>query len=127
MRKSLILGSILFAGLSLGACTTYDRYGYDRYGSRYDRYGDDNTAERAATGAAIGAATGAGVGAVVGGVSPVEGAVAGAVAGGLIGAATADNDRRTYGREMRWYRDGRGYCYYINDRGDRIYDYNVRC
>jgi outer membrane lipoprotein SlyB len=140
MRKPLILGSILVAGLSLGACTTYDRYGYDgygyssdRYGYAYDRYGNryydsdgDGVAERAVTGAAVGAAGGAAVGAIVPGISPVEGAVAGAVAGGIIGAATAD-DRRTSGREMRWYRDSRGYCYYVNDLGQRIYDYNVRC
>jgi outer membrane lipoprotein SlyB len=136
----LILGSLVAAGLSLGACTTTDRYGYDRYGSGYDRYGysydrygnrydrDGNrVAEGAATGAAVGAVGGAAIGAAIPGVSPIEGAVAGAVAGGLIGAATADDDRRTYGREMRWYRDSRGYCFYVNDRGDRIYDYNVRC
>ena len=108
MRKSGILGVALAATMSLGACAT-DRYGYD----------NNDQLERAATGAAIGAAAGAGVGAVVGGVSPVEGAVAGAVVGGAAGALTS-NDRR-------WYRDARGYCYYVNDRGDRMYDYDRRC
>jgi hypothetical protein len=52
-------------------------------------------------------------------VTPVEGAAVGAVAGAAIGAAAA-NDRR-------WYRDNRGYCYYVDGRGDRIYDYNRGC
>ena len=42
-----------------------------------------------------------------------------AAAGAAIGAATA-NDRR-------WYRDNQGYCYYVDGRGDRIYDYNRGC
>ena len=109
MRKSALFGMVVAAGMSLSACAT-DRYGY----------GDDNRQlERAATGAAIGGAVGAGVGAVVGGVSPVEGAIAGAAVGGIAGAVT--------GGDRRWYRDTRGYCYYVNDRGDRIYDYDRRC
>lgn len=108
MRSSTLLGAALAAGLSLSACAT-DRYGYR----------DNDTLERTATGAAIGAAAGAGVGAVVGGVSPVEGAAAGAVIGGVAGAISS-NDRR-------WYRDTRGYCFYVNDRGERIYDYDRRC
>lgn len=106
MRRTMLVAPLAALGLSLGACAA-DRYGHN----------DNDTLERAGTGAAIGAAAGAGVGAVVGGVSPIEGAAAGAVAGGVIGAATA-NDRR-------WYRDDRGYCFYVHD-GRRIYDYDRR-
>lgn len=110
MRKLLTLGLVVAVTAPLGACASYDEYGYDR---------NARQRERAVVGAAVGAAAGAAVGAVVGGVSPGEGAAVGAVAGGVIGATTA-NDRR-------WYRDGRGECYYVNDRGDRIYDYGRRC
>lgn len=106
MRTSILLAPIAVAGLSLGACAS-DPYGYD----------DNRQLERAAGGAAIGAAGGAAVGAVVDGVSVGEGAAVGAVAGGAIGAVTA-NDRR-------WYRDDRGYCFYMRD-GRRIYDYDRR-
>ncbi len=113
MRKSVQIMTVLAASLSLGACaTTADRYG-NRYSTNDDQLG------RAAAGAAIGGAVGAGFGAAVDGVTPVEGAAVGAVAGAAIGAATA-NDRR-------WYRDSQGYCYYVDSRGDRIYDYNRGC
>jgi uncharacterized protein YcfJ len=107
--KTRLIALMVAGGLSLGACATHDRYGYN----------DNRQLERAATGAAIGGAVGAGVGAVVDGVSPVEGAVAGAVAGGVIGAVTGD--------DRRWIRDNRGNCYYVNDRRQRVYDYNRRC
>ena len=115
MRKSLI-GLVIAGSMSLGACATTDRYGYD------DRYGDNRNQGqmgRAVAGAAIGAAAGAGVGAVVGGVSPGQGAAVGALAGAAIGAATSNN--------QRWYPDNRGDCFYVNDRGERIYDYGRRC
>ena len=110
MGRIGLVGLMLAGSLSLGACATNDRYGYDD---------NDRQVRRAATGAAVGAAVGAGVGAVVDGVSPVEGAVAGAVAGGVIGAVT--------GNERRWIRDNRGYCFYFNERRSRVYDYNRRC
>jgi outer membrane lipoprotein SlyB len=122
MRKAGILAVLVAAGVSAGGCATNDRYGYDEYGN-YER---DRQLGRAGSGAAIGAAVGAGVGAVVGGVSPVEGAIAGAVAGGAIGAATSGS-RSGRVDEVRWYRDDRGYCFWVNNRGQRIYDYNVRC
>ena len=99
------------AALSLGACATSDPYGYDRYGDR-----NPGQLERAATGAAVGAAAGAAVGAVVGGVSPVEGAAAGAAVGGVIGAVRGGDRNREY------YRDERGYCYYLSRSGRRVYD-----
>lgn len=104
MRKAGLLSLTLAAGLTLSACSTYN---------------EDRQLRRAAGGAAAGAAVGAGVGAVVGGVSPVEGAAVGAVAGGAIGAATSNN--------QRWYRDDRGNCFYVDSRGQRMYDYNRRC
>lgn len=111
MRKTLMIATIFAVSAPLGACASYDEYGYDR---------NARQRERAVVGAAAGAAVGAAVGATVGGVSTGEGAAVGAVAGAIIGAATSNNDRR-------WYRNNRGECYYVNDRGDRIYDYGRRC
>jgi len=106
MRKPILIAMLGAAGLSLGACAT-DRYGYN----------DNDRLERAAAGAAIGAAAGAGVGAVTD-LEIEEGAAIGAVAGGVIGAATA--------RDRDWYRDGRGYCYYVDRYNRRVYDYDRR-
>jgi len=119
MRKSGLIGVVLAAGLSVGACAT-DRYGYnDGYGyDRYDPYArerNNEQAQNAVAGAAIGAAVGAGVGAIVPGVGVGEGAAVGAVGGAIAGAVSTDRDGR------RWYRDNRG-CYFIDDRGYRRYD-----
>ena len=67
---------------------------------------------------AIQRATGAVVGAVVPGIHPVTGAVVGAVLGGVAGAVI---------KGRQYYRDTRGYCYYVDQYGNPIYDYNVRC
>ena len=110
--KKVALGVALAASLS--ACAT-NTYGYnDPY------YGNNNNeqARRAATGAAGGAVGGAAVGAVVGGGSPVEGAIAGAVLGGVLGAVI---------KGRQYYRDTRGYCYYVDQYGRPVYDYNTRC
>ena len=61
---------------------------------------------------------GAAVGAVVHGVSPVQGAVAGAILGGVLGATVHGH---------QYYRDTRGYCYYVDHYGRPHYSYNVRC
>jgi uncharacterized protein YcfJ len=106
MRK-LILAAAAASSMSLSACATYN-----------DPYANNDQARRAATGAALGAAGGAAVGAVVGGVTPVEGAIAGAVLGGVLGAVI---------KGKQYYRDTRGYCYYVDQYGNPIYDYNVRC
>lgn len=108
MRKSGMLVMVLAGAMSLGACT------HDPYS------GTERTVRDAAVGAAVGAAGGAAVGAVVDGVSTGEGAAAGAVAGAVVGAVASDDNRR-------WYRDQYGRCYYVNDRGDRIYDDDRRC
>ena len=107
--KKLILAAAAVGSLSLSACaSTYN----DPY------YSSNDQARRAVTGAALGAAGGAAVGAVVGGVSPVEGAVAGAVLGGVLGAVI---------KGRQYYRDTRGYCYYVDQYGRPVYDYNTRC
>jgi hypothetical protein len=103
--KRLILAAVAASTLSLSACATNDPYRNDQ-------------ARRAATGAAVGAAGGAVLGAVVPGVSTIEGAVIGGIAGAVLGAVV--NGRQ-------YYRDTRGYCYYVDQYGRPVYDYNVRC
>jgi uncharacterized protein YcfJ len=105
--KKLILTSVAASMLPLAACATYN-----------DPYASNDQARRAATGAAVGAAGGAVLGAVVPGVSTVEGAIAGGIAGAVLGAVI--NNRQ-------YYRDTRGYCYYVDQYGRPVYDYNVRC
>ena len=52
------------------------------------------------------------------------------------GVSTVDGrDRRRYRRcvlgavinNRQYYRDTRGYCYYVDQYGRPVYDYNVRC
>ena len=127
MRK-IGLGVALAASIAVTGCATYpNQYGYNQ--GYYDQYGNyhpanesgyyyDSQGRRIATGAAIGAVGGAVAGAVLPGVSPVTGAIAGAVLGGVLGAVI--NGRQ-------YYRDTRGYCYYVDQYGQPHYDYNVRC
>ena len=108
------LTSALAASLAVSACAT-NPYGYNDpyYGSQ-----QSSQAGRAATGAAVGAVGGAVLGKVIPGVSTTQGAIAGAVLGGVLGAVV--NGRQ-------YYRDTRGYCYYVDQYGNPIYDYNTRC
>ena len=46
------------------------------------------------------------------------GAVVGAVLGGIAGAVI---------KGRQYYRDTRGYCYYVDQYGRPVYDYNTRC
>lgn len=108
--KRLIIATTLAGSLAVSACTTTDPYGYG--------YNNNSQTNRAVTGAAIGGAVGAAAGAVIPGVSPVEGAVAGAILGGVAGAVI---------KGKQYYRDTRGYCYYVDQYGNPIYDYNTRC
>jgi uncharacterized protein YcfJ len=108
--KKLMMAALVTSSLSLGACAT-SRDGYYNDGR-------SNTASRAATGAAVGAVAGGVIGAVVPGVSTVGGAVAGGVAGAVLGAVV--NGRQ-------YYRDTRGYCYYVDRNGQPIYDNSTRC
>jgi len=103
MRKLFLAAAA--TTLSLSACAT-------------NPYATNDQTRRAATGAAVGAAGGAVLGAVVPGVSTVEGAIAGGIAGAVLGAVI--NNRQ-------YYRDTRGYCYYVDQYGRPVYDYNVRC
>jgi hypothetical protein len=132
MRTMRKIGLAVIAAGSLAAagCATYpNQYGYDPYyGNPYNNgynngynnqgYYYDSQGRRIATGAAVGAVGGAVAGAVLPGVSPVGGAVAGAILGGVLGAVV--NNRQ-------YYRDTRGYCYYVDQSGQPHYSYDVRC
>ena len=128
MRK-LGLAVALAASVAASGCTTYpNQYGYDPYGYNngyynngyngygYNGYGNPNGSNVAA-GAAVGAVGGAIASKALGG-SAIGGAVAGAVLGGVLGAVV--NNRQ-------YYRDTRGYCYYVDQYGEPHYSYDVRC
>jgi hypothetical protein len=126
MRKLALVGA-LAASAAVTGCATYpNQYGYDPYhgGGYYNNgyYGQapygTNRAANVATGAAVGAVGGAIAGKVIPGVSTGEGAIAGAILGGVLGATV--NGRQ-------YYRDTRGYCYYVDQYGQPHYDYNTRC
>jgi hypothetical protein len=116
----LILGAALVSSLSLSACATnpYDQYGYNNGGYSNNGYGQQTQAGRAVTGAVVGGVAGGVIGAIVPGVSVGTGALAGAALGGVLGAVV---------RGKQYYRDTRGYCYYVDRNGNPIYDYNTRC
>jgi phage tail tape-measure protein len=78
----------------------------------------DHQIATTATGAAIGAGAGALAGSVLPGIGTGTGAIAGAALGGVVGAIVG-------GRQ--YYRDTRGYCYYVDQYGQPHYNYNVRC
>lgn len=114
--KRLLLASTLAGSLALSACAT-NPYGYnDPYNN--NGYGNNGQTGRVVGGAAIGGVAGAVAGAIIPGVSPVTGAVVGAVLGGVAGAVI---------KGRQYYRDTRGYCYYVDQNGNPIYDYNTRC
>jgi hypothetical protein len=92
-----------------GNYVPYNGYGYNGYG--YNGYGN-NTGAGVATGAAIGGVAGALA------TRSVGGAVAGAILGGVLGAVV--NGRQ-------YYRDTRGYCYYVDRYGQPHYSYDIRC
>lgn len=109
--KRLVLASVIASSITVAGCAT-DPYGYNN-GYQYDSQG-----RRVATGAAIGGVTGAVAGAVIPGVNPVTGAVVGAVLGGVAGAVI---------KGRQYYRDTRGYCYYVDQYGQPHYSYDIRC
>ena len=85
--------------------------------------GRPDTGMRIGGGAVVGALVGGLAGQAVGG-NAITGAAAGMVAGGAIGAASTavgGAPRRHY------YRDTRGYCYYVDASGQARYDLNVTC
>ena len=67
-------------------------------------------------GALLGAAGGALVGQAIGGNTGST--LAGAAIGGLAGAAIGNNEEK---KNRRYYRDNRGYTYYIGSDGRRYY------
>lgn len=121
MMKFGLAAALTAASISVAGCATYpNQYGYDPYyNNGYQQgYGSNGQLGNAATGAAVGAATGAIAGAVLPGLRPGTGAIAGAVLGGVLGAMV--NGRQ-------YYRDTRGYCYYVDQYGQPHYSYDIRC
>ena len=102
--KRLLISAAVASSLALGGCTT-------------DPYRDHVVAS-GATGAAIGAGAGALAGSVIPGIGTGAGAAVGGVLGGMVGAIIGDR---------QYYRDNRGYCYYIDHDGKPQYDGTVRC
>jgi hypothetical protein len=121
MRK-LGLAAALAASVAVTGCATYpNQYGYDPYYGNNGYYNQGYGNQRAAnvaTGAAVGAVGGAIAGKVIPGVSTGTGAIAGAILGGVLGATV--NGRQ-------YYRDTRGYCYYVDQYGQPHYSYDIRC
>jgi branched-subunit amino acid ABC-type transport system permease component len=102
--KRLLISAAAASSLALGGCATTPAY--------------DNEVASTATGAALGAGAGALAGSVLPGLGTATGAIAGAVLGGVVGAVVG-------GRQ--YYRDTRGYCYYVDQYGQPHYNYNTRC
>jgi hypothetical protein len=127
MRK-LGLAAALAASVAVTGCATYpNQYGYDPYYGNSGYYNNgyygqqpygNQKAANVATGAAVGAVGGAIAGKVIPGVSTGAGAIAGAILGGVLGATV--NGRQ-------YYRDTRGYCYYVDQYGQPHYSYDIRC
>src|SRR3954469_11283872 len=131
MRK-FALGAALAASVAVTGCSTYgagNGYGYDPYYNNgyYQNgyYGQpqqypytNGQVGRVVGGAAAGAVGGAVLGKIIPGVSTGTGAIAGAVLGGVLGATI--NGRQ-------YYRDTRGYCYYVDQYGQPHYSYDIRC
>lgn len=101
--KQLLVSVAAVGSLSLGGCAT---------GPSSQQVGT------AASGAVIGAAGGAIAGSILPGIGTGAGAAVGAVLGGVVGAVVG-------GRQ--YYRDTRGYCYYVDQYGQPHYNYKVRC
>jgi hypothetical protein len=134
MRKFALAAALAAAGMTVAGCAT-DPYGYGNpygynngyyqggyynngYYGQQPYYGGNSQAGNVVGGAAIGAATGAIAGAVLPGIRPGTGAVAGAILGGVLGATVNGH---------QYYRDTRGYCYYVDRYGQPHYSYDVRC
>src|SRR3546814_24535 len=102
--QRLLLSAAAATSLALGGCATTPAY--------------DHTVASTATGAAVGAGVGAVAGSVRPGLGTGTGAIAGAVLGGALGAVVGNR---------QYYRDTRGYCYYVDRYGQPHYNYNIRC
>ena len=116
--KNLALAAALAGSVAVAGCAT-NPYGYnDPYYGNGGYNTGSSQAGNAAKGGIAGAAIGAGIGAIVPGVSTIEGAIAGGIAGAVLGAVV---------NGKQYYRDTRGYCYYVDQYNRPIYDYNARC
>jgi uncharacterized protein YcfJ len=102
--KRLLISAAAASSIALSGCATTPAY--------------DHEVASTATGAALGAGAGALAGSVLPGLGTATGAIAGAVLGGVVGAVVG-------GRQ--YYRDTRGYCYYVDQYGQPHYNYSVRC
>ena len=102
--KQLFVSAAVASSLALSGCAS-------------DPYRDHVVAS-GATGAVIGAGAGAIAGSVLPGIGTGAGAAVGGVLGGMVGAVIGDR---------QYYRDTRGYCYYVDSHGQPHYDYKVRC
>jgi hypothetical protein len=102
--KRLLISTAAVCSIGLSGCTS-------------DPYRDHVVAS-GATGAVIGAGAGAIAGSVIPGIGTGAGAAVGGVLGGMVGAIVGDR---------QYYRDTRGYCYYVDQNGGVHYDYKVRC
>ena len=128
--RNLGLVAALAASVAVTGCSTYpDQYGYGYgpgpgyynngyYDNGYYPNGYYGNGYNNSQGASV--ATGAAIGGVAGAIAThsVGGAVAGAVLGGVLGAVV--NGRQ-------YYRDTRGYCYYVDQYGNPHYSYDTRC
>jgi len=104
LMKRLLISAAAVSSLALGGCATTPEY--------------DHTVASAATGAVLGAGAGALAGSVLPGIGTGAGAAVGAVAGRVIGAVVGGH---------QYYRDTRGYCYFVDSHGQAHYNTNVRC
>lgn len=102
--KRLLISAAAASSLALGGCATNPQ--------------NSHMVASEAAGAAVGAGAGAIAGSILPGIGTGAGAVAGAVLGGVIGAVVGGK---------QYYRDTRGYCYYVDQYGQPHYNYNVRC
>lgn len=102
--KHLAISAMAAASLSLAGCATTPA--------------QQHQTGATVAGAGIGGVAGAIAGSVLPGIGTTTGAVAGAVLGGVVGSVIG-------GRQ--YYRDTRGYCYYVDQNGRPQYNYNVRC
>jgi hypothetical protein len=127
MRKFGLAAVVAASVAATGCMTSPSGYGYDPYYNNgynqgyynqgYYNQGNSRTANTVG-GAAVGAVGGAIAGAVLPGIRPGTGAIAGAILGGVLGSTI--NGRQ-------YYRDTRGYCYYVDQYGQPHYSYNIRC
>jgi uncharacterized protein YcfJ len=91
-------------------------------GCATDPYGRSSVESRTTLGVLVGGALGALTGRAAG-LDPVSGAAAGMVVGGAAGYLI--KGPVVNGRQ--YYKDSRGYCYYVDAQGHSTYDPSVAC